>query len=74
MEIRIGIQNLPREVAFESSEEASVVARTVSEALSSGAPSLTLVDDKGRVYVVPTSAIGYVEIGTEETRRIGFGA
>ena len=31
-----------------------------------------LTDDKGRLYVVPTAGIAYIEIGTEESRRIGF--
>jgi len=33
---------------------------------------LQLVDNKGRVFVVPTDALAYVEIGEEETRRVGF--
>jgi hypothetical protein len=31
-----------------------------------------LSDDKGTQYVVPTAGIGYVQIGSEESRRIGF--
>jgi hypothetical protein len=33
---------------------------------------LKLSDSKGRLYIVPTEALGYVEIGAEETRRVGF--
>ena len=41
-------------------------------ALSGQSALLKLTDDKGTVYVVPTSALAYVEIGSEESRRVGF--
>lgn len=74
MDIRIGIQNLPREVALETSADPAAVADDIQKALAGGAESVTLTDDKGRHFIIPTRAIGYVEIGTEETRRIGFGS
>lgn len=74
MDIRIGIQNLPREVALETSADPKAVAEQFQKALEAKEPSVTLVDDKGRHYIIPTQSIGYVEIGTEETRRIGFGS
>jgi hypothetical protein len=72
VEIRIGIVNAPRELSFESSQSAEELAAQVEAGLSSGTGVLKLTDDKGRLYVVPTAGIGYVEIGTEESRRIGF--
>jgi hypothetical protein len=72
VEIRIGIVNAPRELSFESSQSAEELAGQVQTALSSGSEVLKLADDKGRLYLVPTAGIGYVEIGTEESRRIGF--
>ncbi|WP_158863389.1 DUF3107 domain-containing protein [Leifsonia sp. AG29] len=72
MEIRIGIVNAPRELSFESSQSAEELAEQVQTALSSGTGFLRLTDDKGRLYIVPTAGIGYVELGTEESRRIGF--
>jgi len=72
VEIRIGIVNAPRELNFESSQSAEELAGQVSTALTSGSGVLQLTDDKGRLYVVPTAGIAYVEIGTEESRRIGF--
>ena len=35
---------------------------------------ITLTDEKGRQIIVPSSVLGYVEIGAEEVRRVGFGA
>ncbi len=72
MEIRIGILNAPRELSFESSHTADEIAEQVSAALTSGTGFLRLGDDKGKVYLIPTSGIAYVEVGTEESRRIGF--
>lgn len=72
MDIRIGILNSPREVAFESSQSADEVEQIVSTAIEKGAPLVSFTDDKGKRYVVPTNAIGYVEIGTDQARRVGF--
>ena len=72
MEIRIGIVNAPRELSFESSQSAEELAGQVEAGLTSGTGVLKLNDDKGRLYVVPTAGIAYIEIGREESRRIGF--
>lgn len=72
MEIRIGLRNTPREIAFESKQSATEVEKTVSESVDSDSKTLKLVDDKGRIFIVPTDALAYVEIGAEEARRVGF--
>lgn len=72
MEIRIGIVNAPRELSFESAQTAEELSEQVQSGLASGTGILRLSDDKGRVYIVPTAGIAYVEVGTEESRRIGF--
>lgn len=72
MEIRIGIQNSPREISFETSQSASEVEALVAAALSGESRYLKLTDAKGNVYIVPTSTLAYVEVGSEESRRVGF--
>lgn len=72
MEIRIGVQNATREVVLESQQSAKDVETTVAAALEGGGV-LSLQDEKGRTVLVPAAAIGYVEIGAEESRRVGFG-
>jgi len=72
MDIRIGILNAPRELNFESSQTAEEVVGAVTQALESGAAFVRLLDDKGSVFVVPTANLAYVEVGTEESRRVGF--
>ncbi|MCU1532761.1 MAG: hypothetical protein JWO49_2332 [Arthrobacter sp.] len=73
MEVKIGIQNIGREIVLESTQDADALAKVVGEAISNGT-ELRLTDDKGRQIIVPASVLGYVEIGAEETRRVGFGA
>ncbi|MEO0060819.1 MAG: hypothetical protein RL343_437 [Actinomycetota bacterium] len=72
MDIKIGIRQSSREISFESAQTAAEVQSAVAAALEGGAKVLQLVDNKGRVFVVPTDALAYVEIGEEETRRVGF--
>jgi hypothetical protein len=72
VDIRIGILNSPRELSFESSQPAADIQKAVTAAIEKGAPLLELTDDKGKHYLVPTTAIGYVEIGSDSARRVGF--
>ncbi|HEY9356615.1 DUF3107 domain-containing protein [Arthrobacter sp. R4] len=72
MEIKIGIQNIGREIVLESAQDADSVATVVEEAITKGT-ELRLKDDKGRIIIVPGNALGYVEIGAEEARKVGFG-
>ncbi|WP_417563684.1 DUF3107 domain-containing protein [Microbacterium sp.] len=72
MEIRIGIVNTGRELNFESADSADAVRATVTSALESGAPHVSFTDDKGNTFIVPTAGLAYVELGTEDVRRVGF--
>ena len=72
MDVRIGIQHSPRELEFETSQSAAEVEKAVAASLAGQSAHLKLTDDKGAVYVVPSAALAYVEIGSEESRRVGF--
>lgn len=73
VEVKIGIRDVAREVLLESEQTPDVVADAVAKAVDAGS-LLKLVDEKGRLIIVPGSLIGYVEIGAPESRRVGFGA
>lgn len=73
MEVKIGIQNIGREIVLESAQDADAVAKVVGEAITKGT-ELRLTDEKGRLIIIPANVLGYVEIGAEEQRRVGFGA
>lgn len=72
MDIRIGIFNSPREISFETSQPAAAIEETVAAALAGQTGYLKLADSKGSVFVIPTAGIAYVELGSEESRRVGF--
>lgn len=72
MEVRIGVRENPRELVFESTETAVALVARVNTAITEGSPAVTFSDEKGRVLMVPTAAIAFLEIGAEESRRVGF--
>jgi len=72
VDIAIGITNSPREINFESSQTAADIEKNVATALESGAPFLKFADSKGKIYIVPTAAFSYIEVGSETSRRVGF--
>ncbi|MBK8470119.1 MAG: DUF3107 domain-containing protein [Candidatus Phosphoribacter sp.] len=73
MEVRIGVREVAREISFESDQTGVQVAAAVADALRDG-KVLDLTDDKGRHYLVPAAAIGFVHYGESEKGRVGFGA
>ncbi len=73
MEVKIGVQNVAREIVLDSSQDADEVAALVDAAVAAGG-TLRLTDSSGRVVVVPTTVLGYVEAGGNVERRVGFGA
>ena len=72
MEIRIGITNTGRELSFDTNEPAAAVKKSIATALDNGATHISFADSKGNSYIVPTAALAYVELGSEESRRVGF--
>jgi hypothetical protein len=73
VEITIGVQNLTRELVIETEQTSDEVTSVVKEALDGGS-AIELTDSRGRRIIVPSSSVGYVEIGTETQRRVGFGS
>ena len=72
MEVKIGVQNVAREVTFETDASSQEVAKAVAEAIDKGGV-LTLTDDKGRQVIIPGNVLGYVFLGESERRVVGFG-
>ncbi|MEN9992991.1 MAG: hypothetical protein RLY83_561 [Actinomycetota bacterium] len=72
MEIKIGLRNLGRELSFESEQSGQDIEQTVANAIESGSKLIKLVDNKGKLFLVPVDALGYIEVGAEEVRRVGF--
>jgi hypothetical protein len=72
MEIKIGIQSVPRELVVETKSSAEEVQSALAAAVADGGV-FTLGDDKGGRVLIPADKIAYLEIGGTEPRRIGFG-
>jgi hypothetical protein len=72
MEIRIGMTNTSREIGLETSQTLAEVETLVANALSGTSSVLKLSDDKGKVYLVASANIAFVELGSDQNRRIGF--
>lgn len=74
MEVKIGVQYAPRELVFESGQDADQVEKALAAAYKSDNGLFTAVDEKGRRFVIPVDKIAYVEIAGGGDRRVGFGA
>ena len=72
MEVKIGIQSVPRELVVETDTPVADIERDLAQALDKGA-LFTLAVAKGGKLVVPGDKIAYVEFGAGENRRVGFG-
>ena len=73
MEIKVGIQHVNREVVVETTETAAAVVAAFSVAVDSQGV-FTLVDERGRRVLIPSSKIAYVDLGEEHARKVGFGS
>lgn len=72
MEVKIGVQNVTRELNLDTDQEGDEIEALVAKALDDGAPVVTLTDVKGRRVIVPTDKIAYVEIGSPTVGQVGF--
>jgi len=74
MEVKIGIQSVPRELVVETDATAAEVERELAAALATenGKGLFTLTTQKGGRVVVPADKIAFVEF-SDAARRVGFG-
>ncbi|MDP4510457.1 DUF3107 domain-containing protein [Nonomuraea sp. NBC_00507] len=73
MEIKIGVRSVHRELIVETDLTAEQVEEEIRNALSVDRGIFAITDVKGRRVVIPVSALGFVEIGEDESRPVGFG-
>jgi hypothetical protein len=72
VEVKIGVQNVNRELVVDSAESSDAVEKTVAAALAGDDAVLVLADSKGRKVIVPTDKLAYVEIGTSSAGQVGY--
>lgn len=71
MEVKIGVQNVAREITIDTTLDSEAVEAAVAAALSDGGV-LSLTDAKGRRVVVPGTTLAYVDISTSVSGTVGF--
>ena len=72
MEVKIGLQSVPRELVLETGSTAQEIEGALRAAVAEGGV-LALGDEKGGTILVPADKIAYVELGDGSPRRVGFG-
>jgi hypothetical protein len=72
VEVKIGIQNSPRELIVDTDATSGDIERGLASALSDGGV-FAIQDEKGGKILIPADKIAYVELGSAEPRRVGFG-
>ena len=73
MEVKIGVKGSPRELVVETELSADDIAAAVRECAADPQGLFQLDDTKGRRILIPSDKLAYVEIGEQESRRVGFG-
>jgi hypothetical protein len=72
VEVKIGVENVARELVVETDQDAEAVSSALSEALTSEGGLFSLTDTKGKVTLVPAAKLAYVEIGRSVSGQVGF--
>ena len=76
MDVRIGVTYSAKELDIELADDVDrdKLKDDIEAALSDEEKVLWLTDRRGRQVGIPSGKIAYIEIGTPEDRRIGFGS
>ncbi len=75
MEVKIGMQSVPRELIVETDATAEEIERGLTAALAAadGKAIFALTTQKGGRVLVPADKIAFIEFSTDQARRVGFG-
>ena len=76
MDVRIGVTYTAKEIDIELDDDVDreKLRSDIEAALANEAGVLWLTDRRGRHVGVPSAKVAFVEIGSPEERRIGFGS
>jgi len=73
MEIKIGVRSVHRELIVETDMSAEEIEEEIRKSLAADRGVFSVTDTKGRRVLVPVASLGFVEIGEDEARPVGFG-
>jgi hypothetical protein len=76
VDVRIGVTYTAKEIDIELDDDVDrdKLRSDIEAALAKDAGVLWLTDRRGRHVGVPSAKVAFVEIGSPEERRIGFGS
>lgn len=72
MEVKIGVCEVPRELVIDTSMTAEELQAAVTAALIDDNGVLAISEDSGGKVLIPASRLGYVQLGGNQSRHIGF--
>ena len=75
VEVKIGIQSIPRELIVDTDATPADVERDLAAALAApeGTAVFAISTQKGGRVLVPADKIAFIEFSTDQARRVGFG-
>jgi hypothetical protein len=73
VEVKIGIQSVPRELIVDTDATPEQVEQALADALRLPHGVLTLAGRGGGRLLVPADKVAFLEFGVNESRRVGFG-
>lgn len=73
MQVRIGVQYVPKELVVETNQSADEVQQALADALNEGHSLFVIQDERGGRIVIPADRLAYLEIEESESRQVGFG-
>lgn len=71
MEVKIGIQSVPRELVIETDMTAEQVESALGKALEAKVALVLSTQKDGRL-IIPADKVAYLELGGTGSRRVGF--
>lgn len=73
MEVKIGIQSVPRELVFETDASAAEVEQDLLTALEKPHAVFAVTARNGGRLLVPADKVAFLEFSGNESRKVGFG-
>lgn len=74
MEVKIGVRSVHRELVVETDLTAEQIEEELRNSLAAERGVFAITDVKGRRIIIPVASLGFVEIGEDEQRPVGFGS
>lgn len=71
MEVKIGVQNVARELSVDTGQSPDEVLSGLNTALESGG-LFSLTDEKNRTVAVPADKVAYLYFTDDTGRKVGF--